>query len=116
MVCFVVDEQGKGGLNQTTFTPFGGGQRLCPGYIITRLEVSIFLHHFVTSFRCLITVLRTSFFYLSLSLVTLLTSSAYACFSYSWVAEDDIIVSFPTVKMKNRLPIIVSPIADPFRD
>ncbi|XP_074567142.1 3-epi-6-deoxocathasterone 23-monooxygenase CYP90C1-like [Curcuma longa] len=76
--------EGKGGPNQTTFTPFGGGQRLCPGYIVTRLEVSIFLHHFVTSF--------------------------------SWVAEDDIIVSFPTVKMKNRFPIIVSPISDPFRD
>ncbi|XP_044478773.1 3-epi-6-deoxocathasterone 23-monooxygenase CYP90D1-like [Mangifera indica] len=35
----------------TNFTPFGGGQRLCPGLDLARLEVSIFLHHFVTQFR-----------------------------------------------------------------
>jgi cytochrome P450 len=34
-----------------TFTPFGGGQRLCPGVDLARLEASIFLHHLVTSFR-----------------------------------------------------------------
>ncbi|KAI8019884.1 3-epi-6-deoxocathasterone 23-monooxygenase CYP90D1 [Camellia lanceoleosa] len=33
------------------FTPFGGGQRLCPGIDLARLEASIFLHHFVTQFR-----------------------------------------------------------------
>jgi cytochrome P450 len=33
------------------FTPFGGGQRLCPGLDLARLEASIFLHHLVTSFR-----------------------------------------------------------------
>ncbi|XP_057455241.1 3-epi-6-deoxocathasterone 23-monooxygenase CYP90D1 [Lotus japonicus] len=33
------------------FTPFGGGQRLCPGLDLARLESSIFLHHFVTQFR-----------------------------------------------------------------
>jgi cytochrome P450 len=33
------------------FTPFGGGQRLCPGVDLARLEASIFLHHLVTSFR-----------------------------------------------------------------
>ncbi|KAK4427329.1 3-epi-6-deoxocathasterone 23-monooxygenase CYP90D1 [Sesamum alatum] len=33
------------------FTPFGGGQRLCPGLDLARLEASIFLHHFVTQFR-----------------------------------------------------------------
>ncbi|XP_058069229.1 cytochrome P450 90D2 isoform X3 [Magnolia sinica] len=32
------------------FTPFGGGQRLCPGLDLARLEASIFLHHFVTRF------------------------------------------------------------------
>ncbi|KAL5670917.1 hypothetical protein ACJX0J_015223, partial [Zea mays] len=32
------------------FTPFGGGQRLCPGLDLARLEASIFLHHLVTSF------------------------------------------------------------------
>ncbi|GKV36528.1 hypothetical protein SLEP1_g44649 [Rubroshorea leprosula] len=34
-----------------TFTPFGGGQRLCPGLDLARLEASIFLHCFVTQFR-----------------------------------------------------------------
>ncbi|XP_073015923.1 3-epi-6-deoxocathasterone 23-monooxygenase CYP90D1 [Primulina eburnea] len=33
------------------FTPFGGGQRLCPGLDMARLEASIFLHHLVTQFR-----------------------------------------------------------------
>ncbi|CAN6336534.1 unnamed protein product [Urochloa humidicola] len=33
------------------FTPFGGGQRLCPGLDLARLEASIFLHHLVTGFR-----------------------------------------------------------------
>ncbi|XP_073317403.1 3-epi-6-deoxocathasterone 23-monooxygenase CYP90D1 [Primulina huaijiensis] len=32
------------------FTPFGGGQRLCPGLDMARLEASIFLHHLVTQF------------------------------------------------------------------
>ncbi|XP_051147599.1 3-epi-6-deoxocathasterone 23-monooxygenase CYP90D1 [Andrographis paniculata] len=32
------------------FTPFGGGQRLCPGHELSRLEASIFLHHFVNRF------------------------------------------------------------------
>ncbi|XP_068640370.1 3-epi-6-deoxocathasterone 23-monooxygenase CYP90C1-like [Aristolochia californica] len=33
------------------FTPFGGGQRLCPGLELSRLEASIFLHHLVTNQR-----------------------------------------------------------------
>nr|UTS77787.1 cytochrome P450 720B33 [Ginkgo biloba] len=32
------------------FTPFGGGARLCPGLTLARLEVSLFLHQFVTRF------------------------------------------------------------------
>ncbi|XP_027343428.1 3-epi-6-deoxocathasterone 23-monooxygenase CYP90D1-like [Abrus precatorius] len=39
------------GMNTCNFTPFGGGQRLCPGLDLARLEASIFLHHFVTQFR-----------------------------------------------------------------
>nr|ADN34104.1 cytochrome p450 [Cucumis melo subsp. melo] len=38
-------------LSSCNFTPFGGGQRLCPGLDLARLEASIFLHHFVTHFR-----------------------------------------------------------------
>lgn len=37
--------------NITTFTPFGGGQRLCPGIELSRLEIAIFLHHLVTTYR-----------------------------------------------------------------
>ncbi|XP_038905609.1 3-epi-6-deoxocathasterone 23-monooxygenase CYP90D1-like [Benincasa hispida] len=61
--------------NNFNFTPFGGGQRLCPGLELARLEASIFLHHFVTEFR--------------------------------WVAEEDNIINFPTVRMKKRMAIWV---------
>lgn len=37
--------------NGNIFTPFGGGQRLCPGLELSRLEISIFLHHLVTTYR-----------------------------------------------------------------
>ncbi|PQM42646.1 cytochrome P450 724B1 [Prunus yedoensis var. nudiflora] len=33
------------------FTPFGGGSRCCPGSELGKLEVAIFLHHLVQSFR-----------------------------------------------------------------
>ncbi|XP_048493762.1 3-epi-6-deoxocathasterone 23-monooxygenase CYP90C1 isoform X2 [Beta vulgaris subsp. vulgaris] len=70
--------ENKGIVGSTyTFAPFGGGQRLCPGLEFARLEISIFLHHFVTT--------------------------------YGWVAEKDEIVYFPTVKMKQKLPISVTP-------
>ncbi|KAL5752579.1 hypothetical protein ACOSQ2_023086 [Xanthoceras sorbifolium] len=68
---------GASGVNNNNFTPFGGGQRLCPGLELSRLEISIFLHHLVTT--------------------------------YGWVAEKDDIVHFPTVKMKKKLPITVTP-------
>ncbi|GAV60509.1 p450 domain-containing protein [Cephalotus follicularis] len=62
-------------ISNNKFTPFGGGQRLCPGLDLARLETSIFLHHLVTQFR--------------------------------WVAEDDTVVNFPTVRTKRRMPIWV---------
>jgi len=65
-----------------SFIPFGGGQRLCPGVDMARLEASIFLYQLVTQ--------------------------------YSWEADDDCIVSFPTVHMKKRLPIRVKKIISHF--
>ncbi|CAK9174501.1 unnamed protein product [Ilex paraguariensis] len=62
-------------MSSCSFIPFGGGQRLCPGLDLARLEASIFLYHFVTQFR--------------------------------WVAEEDSIVNFPTVRMKKRMPVWV---------
>ncbi|XP_031248375.1 3-epi-6-deoxocathasterone 23-monooxygenase CYP90D1 [Pistacia vera] len=62
-------------IGNCNFTPFGGGQRLCPGLDLARLEASIFLHNFVTQFR--------------------------------WMAEEDTVVNFPTVRMKRRLPVWV---------
>lgn len=38
-------------ISSNIFTPFGGGQRLCPGLEFSRLEISIFLHHLVTTYR-----------------------------------------------------------------
>lgn len=61
--------------SSVSFTPFGGGQRLCPGLDLAKLEAAIFLHHLVTGF--------------------------------TWEAEDDTVVCFPTVRMKRRMPIRV---------
>ncbi|XP_062102488.1 3-epi-6-deoxocathasterone 23-monooxygenase CYP90C1 [Humulus lupulus] len=38
-------------VNSNIFTPFGGGQRLCPGLDLSRLELAIFLHQLVTKYR-----------------------------------------------------------------
>ncbi|KAJ4789130.1 Cytochrome P450 90D2 [Rhynchospora pubera] len=62
-------------INRSSFMPFGGGQRLCPGMDLARLEAAIFLHHLVTNF--------------------------------TWVAEEDQILNFPTVRMKGGMPIRV---------
>ncbi|KAJ9563266.1 hypothetical protein OSB04_008426 [Centaurea solstitialis] len=34
-----------------TFLPFGAGSRLCPGNDLAKLEVAIFLHHFVLNYK-----------------------------------------------------------------
>ncbi|KAK6125714.1 hypothetical protein DH2020_040547 [Rehmannia glutinosa] len=49
-------------LSSNIFTPFGGGQRLCPGLELSRLEISIFLHHFVTTYRTSLQVFHFSIF------------------------------------------------------
>nr|GMC63875.1 cytochrome P450 90A1 [Ipomoea batatas] len=36
--------------SSNVFTPFGGGPRRCPGYELSRVELSVFLHHLVTRF------------------------------------------------------------------
>ncbi|KAL1810690.1 hypothetical protein ACET3Z_020755 [Daucus carota] len=33
------------------YTPFGGGSRFCPGAELARLQIALFLHHFVTTYR-----------------------------------------------------------------
>ncbi|KAL8111018.1 hypothetical protein AgCh_026689 [Apium graveolens] len=33
------------------YTPFGGGARFCPGAELARLQIALFLHHFVTTYR-----------------------------------------------------------------
>ncbi|CAI0400003.1 unnamed protein product [Linum tenue] len=33
------------------FTPFGGGARFCPGAELARLQIALFLHYFVTTYR-----------------------------------------------------------------
>ncbi|KAG8659968.1 3-epi-6-deoxocathasterone 23-monooxygenase CYP90C1 [Manihot esculenta] len=45
------EKTGGASVNNCTFTPFGGGQRLCPGLDLSRLEISIFLHHLVTTYQ-----------------------------------------------------------------
>lgn len=34
----------------SAFTPFGGGPRLCPGYELSRVSISVFLHHLITKY------------------------------------------------------------------
>ncbi|PKI57906.1 ent-kaurenoic acid oxidase 1 isoform X3 [Punica granatum] len=34
-----------------TFLPFGAGSRLCPGNDLAKLEIAIFLHHFLLNYR-----------------------------------------------------------------
>ncbi|KAH7846010.1 hypothetical protein Vadar_008598 [Vaccinium darrowii] len=44
--------QADSGTNSMSlFNPFGGGPRRCPGAELARVELSIFLHHFVTQYR-----------------------------------------------------------------
>ncbi|XP_071688756.1 abietadienol/abietadienal oxidase [Rutidosis leptorrhynchoides] len=49
--------------NSPFYTPFGGGARLCPGAELARLQITLFLHYFLTSYRWTqVKVDRMSFF------------------------------------------------------
>ncbi|XP_020244103.1 ent-kaurenoic acid oxidase-like isoform X2 [Asparagus officinalis] len=37
-----------------TFLPFGGGSRLCPGNDLAKLEISVFLHHFLLDYHIIL--------------------------------------------------------------
>ncbi|PWA74583.1 cytochrome P450 superfamily protein [Artemisia annua] len=37
--------------NSPYYSPFGGGARLCPGAELARLQIALFLHYFVISYR-----------------------------------------------------------------
>ncbi|KAI3735693.1 hypothetical protein L6452_15201 [Arctium lappa] len=37
--------------NSPFYSPFGGGARLCPGAELARLQIALFLHYFVISYR-----------------------------------------------------------------
>ncbi|XP_027169450.1 abietadienol/abietadienal oxidase [Coffea eugenioides] len=37
--------------NSALFAPFGGGARFCPGAELARLQIALFLHYFITTFR-----------------------------------------------------------------
>ncbi|XP_057969444.1 abietadienol/abietadienal oxidase [Malania oleifera] len=37
--------------NNAFYSPFGGGARFCPGAELARLQIALFLHYFVTTYR-----------------------------------------------------------------
>lgn len=48
--CVVTFWQGSDA-GKVPFMGFGNGPRICPGADLARLEVAVFLHHFVTKFQ-----------------------------------------------------------------
>lgn len=45
------NQETKNWRNSLFYTPFGGGARLCPGAELARLQIALFLHYFVTTYR-----------------------------------------------------------------
>ncbi|GMJ14515.1 ENT-KAURENOIC ACID OXYDASE 1, cytochrome P450, family 88, subfamily A, polypeptide 3 [Hibiscus trionum] len=48
---FVPDRWNDYNAKAGTFLPFGAGSRLCPGNDLAKLEISIFLHHFLLNYQ-----------------------------------------------------------------
>ncbi|KAL9432517.1 hypothetical protein AB3S75_027534 [Citrus x aurantiifolia] len=45
------NEQKRNWRNSPYFSPFGGGARFCPGAELARLQIALFLHYFITTYR-----------------------------------------------------------------
>uniref|UniRef100_A0A803M524 Cytochrome P450 n=1 Tax=Chenopodium quinoa TaxID=63459 RepID=A0A803M524_CHEQI len=83
------------------FIPFGGGPRLCPGYELSRVSISIFLHRLITKYRQGIGI----GIYVLISLPLM---SYMVWFLNSWeAAEEDKLVFFPLTGTQKRYPINV---------
>lgn len=78
-------------VNNSNFTPFGGGQRLCPGLELSRLEISVFLHHLVTTYS-----------YVLLLFLALLSKIRRIFLSYSrsnFGSHNPVMILNPTVQL-----------------
>ncbi|KAL5545239.1 hypothetical protein UlMin_009023 [Ulmus minor] len=45
------NQEKKNWRNSPFYAPFGGGARLCPGAELARLQIALFLHYFITTYR-----------------------------------------------------------------
>ncbi|KAJ0105623.1 hypothetical protein Patl1_19268 [Pistacia atlantica] len=45
------NEKKRNWRNSPYYSPFGGGARFCPGAELARLQIALFLHYFVTTYR-----------------------------------------------------------------
>lgn len=49
-LCYLNLQSPSGIKVRDSFMPFGGGLRMCPGAELARLEISVFIHHFILRF------------------------------------------------------------------